>query len=161
MKFSLKKISVICLSIFIIGTVDIASAHHSFAMFDRDTEVVMAGEVVRWAFNSPHVALYIRNAEDGEVWAFEGGAPPGLVTDDPPMNGFTFQPGDPVEMVVCPLRDGRNGGALGIVIKDDIWYTPNDGGCGPNFEAWQDWYPKGYMSKQAALDAGETIPESD
>ncbi len=52
------------------------------------------------------------------------------------MNGFTFQPGDPVELVVCPLRDGRRGGAIGIVIKDDIWYTPNDGGCGPNFDAW-------------------------
>lgn len=159
MKIELQKLFLIVLIAIGFGAVDIASAHHSFAMFERETEVVKKGEVVRWAFNSPHVAIYIRNAEDGEVWAFEGGAPPGLVTDDPPMNGFTFQPGDAVEMVVCPLRDGRNGGAIGIIIKDDIWYTPNDGGCGPNFEAWRDWYPKGYLSKQAALDAGETIPE--
>jgi hypothetical protein len=159
MKIGLQKLFLIVLIAIGFGAVDIASAHHSFAMFERETEVVKKGEVVRWAFNSPHVAIYIRNAEDGEVWAFEGGAPPGLVTDDPPMNGFTFQPGDAVEMVVCPLRDGRNGGAIGIIIKDDIWYTPNDGGCGPNFEAWRDWYPKGYLSKQAALDAGETIPE--
>ncbi|MDC1436458.1 DUF6152 family protein [Gammaproteobacteria bacterium] len=159
MKIKLKKLFVIALTAFSFGSIGIASAHHSFAMFDRDTEVVVSGEVVRWAFNSPHVAIYIRNAEDGEVWAFEGGAPPGLVTDDPPMNGFTFQPGDPVELVVCPLRDGRRGGAIGIVIKDDIWYTPNDGGCGPNFDAWVDWKGKGYMSKQAALDAGETLPE--
>lgn len=159
MKIDLKKMYLITLTVLSFGLVGIASAHHSFAMFDRDTEIVMNGEVVRWAFNSPHVAIYIRNAEDGEVWAFEGGAPPGLVTDDPPMNGFTFQPGDPVELVVCPLRDGRRGGAIGIVIKDDIWYTPNDGGCGPNFDAWVDWKAKGYMSKQAALDAGETLPE--
>lgn len=159
MKITLKKMTAIALTVFSFGAVGIASAHHSFAMFARETEVVKTGEVVRWAFNSPHVAMYIRNAEDGEVWAFEGGAPPGLVTDDPPMNGFTFQPGDAVEMVVCPLRDGRNGGAIGIIIKDDIWYTPNDGGCGPNFDAWKDWYPKGYLSKQAALDAGETMPE--
>ena len=159
MKIGLQKLFLIVLIAIGFGAVDIASAHHSFAMFERETEVVKKGEVVRWAFNSPHVAIYIRNAEDGEVWAFEGGAPPGLVTDDPHMNGFTFQPGDAVEMVVCPLRDGRNGGAIGIIIKDDIWYTPNDGGCGPNFEAWRDWYPKGYLSKQAALDAGETIPE--
>ncbi len=159
MKTGLIKLFVLALTVCSFGAIGVASAHHSFAMFARETEVVKTGEVVRWAFNSPHVAIYIRNAEDGEVWAFEGGAPPGLVTDDPPMNGFTFQPGDAVEMVVCPLRDGRNGGAIGIIIKDDIWYTPNDGGCGPNFEAWQDWYPKGYMSKQAALDAGETLPE--
>jgi hypothetical protein len=159
MKFVFNKCCLIILIAISFGVVDIASAHHSFAMFERETEVVKTGEVVRWAFNSPHVAIYIRNDADGEVWAFEGGAPPGLVTDDPPMNGFTFQPGDAVEMVVCPLRDGRNGGAIGIIIKDDIWYTPNDGGCGPNFDAWRDWYPKGYLSKQAALDAGETIPE--
>ncbi|MFL2840425.1 MAG: DUF6152 family protein [Pseudohongiellaceae bacterium] len=159
MKITMKKMFVIVLITIGFGAVNIASAHHSFAMFDRDSEEVVNGEVVRWAFNSPHVAIYIRNSADGEVWAFEGGAPPGLVTDDPPMNGFTFQPGDSVEMVVCPLRDGRNGGAIGIIMKDDIWYTPNDGGCGPNFEAWQDWYSKGYQSKQAALDAGETLPE--
>lgn len=159
MKISLKKAFVLAITALSFGAIDLASAHHSFAMFDRDTEVVVTGDVVRWAFNSPHVAIYIRNNADGEIWAFEGGAPPGLVTDDPPMNGFTFQPGDAVEMVVCPLRDGRSGGAIGIIIKDDIWYTPNDGGCGPNFDAWRDWYPKGYLSKQAALDAGEVIPE--
>jgi len=159
MKDLLNKIFMPVLLLSGLGFAGAALAHHSFAMFDRDTEVVKKGEVVRWAFNSPHVAIYIRNDADGEVWAFEGGAPPGLVTDDPPMTGFTFQPGDQVEMVVCPLRDGRNGGAIGIIIKDDIWYTPNDGGCGPNFDAWRDWYPKGYLSKQAALDAGEIIPE--
>tara|TARA_R110000772_G_scaffold180412_1_gene291696 strand:- start:2020 stop:2535 length:516 start_codon:yes stop_codon:yes gene_type:complete len=148
----------IILAVLGLGAAGVVSAHHSFAMFDRDTEVVMEGEVVRWAFNSPHVALYIRNNE-GDIWAFEGGAPPGLVTDTPPMDGFTFQPGHQVKLVVCPLRDGRHGGAVGIVIKDDVWYTPNDGGCGPNFDAWQDWMAKGYMSKQAALDAGETLPE--
>ena len=45
-------------------------AHHSFAMFDRTREEVVAGEVVRWAFNSPHTLLYIRDAE-GTVWSFE------------------------------------------------------------------------------------------
>lgn len=159
MKITLKKMFVVALTAFSFGAIGIASAHHSFAMFDSDTEVVKTGEVVRWAFNSPHVALYIRNDVDGEVWAFEGSAPPNLVTDDPPMNGFTFQPGDAVEMVVCPLRDGRNGGAIGFIIKDDIWYTPNDGGCRLNVESWRDWYPKGYQSKQAALDAGESIAE--
>jgi len=158
MIISLKKMFVIALTACSFGAISVASAHHSFAMFARETEVVTSGEVVRWAFNSPHVAIYIR-ADDGEIWAFEGGAPPGLVTDDPPMTGFTFQPGDAIKLVVCPLRDGRNGGAIGIIIKDDVWYTPNDGGCGPDFDAWQDWMAKGYMSKQEALDAGETLPE--
>jgi len=158
MKISIKKLSVIVLSVLAFGAVDFATAHHSFAMFDRAREEVTGGEVVRWAFNSPHVALYIRD-DAGEIFAYEGAAPASLVTRDEPMNGFTFQPGDSVELVVCPLHDGRNGGALGIIIKDDIWYRPNDGGCGPNQEAWLDWKPKGYMSKQEALDAGEEMPE--
>ena len=29
-------------------------AHHSFVQFDQSTELIMSGEVVRWAFNAPH-----------------------------------------------------------------------------------------------------------
>ncbi len=158
MKISIKKLSVVVLAVLAFGAVDFASAHHSFAMFDRAREEVTGGEVVRWAFNSPHVALYIID-EAGEIFAYEGAAPASLVTRSEPMNGFTFQPGDSVNLVVCPLHDGRNGGALGIIIKDDLWYMPNDGGCGPNLEAWQDWMVKGYMSKQEAIDAGEEIED--
>ncbi len=157
MKKSFKKISTIGLAILGYGLVDAASAHHSFAMFDRAKEEVISGEVVRWAFNSPHVALYIRD-EGGTVFAFEGAAPPRMIESTPPMTGFTFQPGDEVTIIQCPLRDGRNGGAVGLVIKDGIWYDPSDGGCGASMEAWQDWYPKGYTSKQEAMDAGEEMP---
>ena len=158
MKLSIKTMSALILLALTIGAVEVASAHHSFAMFDRATERVMSGEVLRWAFNSPHTAIYIRTDND-EVWAFEGSAPASLVTRSPAMNGFTFQPGDELTVVVCPLRDGRTGGAIGIVIKDGEWYSPNDGGCGPNVEAWRDWMAKGYMSKQEAMDAGEVLPE--
>jgi len=158
MEISLKKLSAVTLAVLIFCVIDLASAHHSFAMFDRAREEVTGGEVVRWAFNSPHVALYIRD-DAGVIFAYEGAAPASLVTRDEPMNGFTFQPGDSVDLVVCPLSDGRNGGALGIIIKDDVWYMPNDGGCGPNQESWQDWMGKGYMSKQEAIDAGEEIED--
>lgn len=157
MKSSLKKISLFTFSLLSLVVATYSSAHHSFAMFDRETEEVISGEVVRWAFNSPHVALYIRD-EAGEVFAFEGAAPPRMIESTPSMTGFTFQPGDQVTVVQCPLRDGRNGGAVGLVLKDGVWYDPSDGGCGADREAWQDWYAKGYMSKQEALDAGEMAP---
>ena len=41
-------------------TATVASAHHSFAMFDRSVEKVVTGTVVRWAFNNPHSWLYVR-----------------------------------------------------------------------------------------------------
>ena len=60
-----------------------AEAHHSFAMFDRDQEIVKTGTVVRWAFNNPHSWLYlnVKNADGTEtLWSFEGSAPTGLIT---------------------------------------------------------------------------------
>ena len=151
MKNSLKTLCALTLAVLTFGAANVASAHHSFAMFDRSKEEVLSGEVVRWAFNSPHVALYIRD-EAGAIFAFEGAAPPRMIEASPSMTGFTFQPGDQVTVVKCPLRDGRNGGAVGLVLKDNIWYDPSDGGCGADRGAWQDWYAKGYTSKQEAMD---------
>jgi hypothetical protein len=138
------------LSLFMIFvTTDVALAHHSFAMFDRDKEEVLEGTVVRWAFNSPHIALYIET-EDGTLYGLEGAAPASLITRSPAMNGFTFQPGEHVVVVQCPLRDGRAGGAIGIIITDDdTHYRPNDGGCGAS-QQWNEWLAAGYMSKAEA-----------
>ena len=141
------------LAIPLLATANISGAHHSFAMFDRDQEQVMSGTVARWAFNSPHVAIYITNDADGEIWAFEGAAPAALVSRN--MTGFTFQPGDHITVVVCPLRDGRNGGAIGYIVKDgdeanfEAWFRPNDGGCGPSAD-WGEWFQAGYRSKAEA-----------
>lgn len=155
MKFNLKILAVTAFAVMTFGVVDLALAHHSFAMFDRSKEHVYNGEVVRWAFNSPHTALYIRT-EDGSLWAFEGSAPARMFDREPLITGFTFQPGDRLTVVGCPLRDGRTGGAVGLVIKDEVWYNPQDGGCNANEENWRNWLPKGYMSKEAALAAGES-----
>jgi hypothetical protein len=146
-----------------VGTAYQAVAHHSFAMFDRTQELVMQGTVVRWAFNSPHVAIYIEN-EDGELWAFEGAAPARVVSLG--ITGFTFTPGDPVTVVVCPLKDGRHGGAIGYVIKAgdegnfESWYRPNDGGCGPS-GSWGDWIAAGYHSRAEAEEALGVEPDNN
>lgn len=136
-------------TLFICSLADMVSAHHSFAMFDRSREEVIEGTVVRWAFNSPHVALYIET-EDGTLYSLEGAAPPALITRPPTMNGFTFQPGHHVRVVYCPLHDGRPGGALGYIISDDdTYYRPNDGGCGPS-DMWEEWIAAGYTSRAEA-----------
>lgn len=127
-------------------------AHHSFSMFDASKEEVVVGDVVRWAFNSPHTVLYLRDAQ-GTTWGFEGAAPPALVSRNPKIDGFTFKPGDRVTMIHCPLGDGRKGGAIGLVVtKDDTWYNPADGGCraGASQANWRKWLEAGYMSKAQA-----------
>lgn len=125
-------------------------AHHSFSMFDPGREEIVAGEVVRWAFNSPHTILYLRDAK-GTVWGFEGAAPPAVVARTPKVDGFTFKPGDKVTMIHCPLRDGRSGGAIGLVVTPDgKWYRPADGGCNAAEANWRKWLDAGYTSRAQA-----------
>lgn len=137
---------VLCL---LTATASTALAHHSFAMFNRAEEVLLSGKVVRWAFNSPHIALYMET-EDGTLYSFEGAAPPSLLSRSPSMNGFTFQPGQAVQVVYCPLHDGRPGGAVGYIIDaDGVFYSPNDGGCGPSPD-WKEWVGMGYTTRAEA-----------
>jgi len=135
-----------------------ALAHHSFSMFNPDVEIVLKGKVARWAFTSPHTFMIIED-EAGTVWAFEGSAPPGLLTRTPSMKGDTFKPGEEITVIMCPLRDGRNGGAAGVFIAaDGTVYNPSDAGCRANqrIKEWPVWVEKGYMSLEEAK-AGEGI----
>ncbi len=46
------------------------------------------------------------------------------------VNGKSYVKGEKVRIVMHPLRDGRNAGALCFVIKQDGTFTrPNDGIC--------------------------------
>jgi hypothetical protein len=61
-------------------------------------------------------------------------------------------------MIHCPLGDGRNGGAIGLVVtKDGTWYNPADGGCraSANEQNWRKWLEAGYTSKSQAEAAAK------
>ncbi len=143
------------------ATIYTAQAHHSFAMFDRDTQIVKSGTVQRWSFNNPHSWLYVNvKNEDGTstLWSFEGSAPTGLIQRG--ITGDTFKPGDTVEFMFCPLRDGRPGGAIGWAKLDEKYMNPADGGCNggeENQKKWQAWLEKGYHSSKDAEAAGEQL----
>ena len=132
-----------------------AYAHHSFSMFNPQIENVIQGKVVRWAFTAPHTFMMIEDAE-GTVWAFEGAAPPNLLKRTPQMKGDTFNVGDEITVISCPLRDGRNGGAAGLFITPDgTAYNPSDAGCRANqrMTEWPAWVAKGYKSLEEAKAA--------
>lgn len=128
-------------------------AHHSFSMFQRDTQMVVTGTVERWAFNNPHAWLYIKapDKSGAEVtWGFEGGAPPQLVRSG--ITGRSFEPGDTVTIMFSPLVDGRPGGALCWVKTGDEYLRPADGGCGArepdSVERWERWMEMGITSNK-------------
>jgi hypothetical protein len=153
--FNLLPVALVAALVAELVTVTVAEAHHSFAMFDRDTQIVKTGKVVRWTFNNPHSWLYVNvTGEDGKdvLWSFEGSAPTGLIQRG--ITGATFEPGDTVQFMYCPLRDGRPGGAIGWAKLDDGKYiNPADGGCNggeENQKKWQGWLEKGYTSNKEA-----------
>jgi len=136
-------------------TVSAVDAHHSFTQFDRETEMVKTGTVVRWAFNNPHSWLYMNIAnEDGTetLWSFEASGPVSLISRG--ITGSTFEPGDTVKFMYCPMRDGRAGGHLGWAeLADGSFVNPSDGGCNGNDEniaRWKGWLEQGFMSNKEA-----------
>jgi Family of unknown function (DUF6152) len=106
------------------------AAHHSFAMFDFSKTMTMKGTVTEFRWTNPHVALLVQlDAQPGaapEVWSMELTSPGNLT-----RGGWTrhsFKPGDRIELVFNPLRDGKHGGAFdratildtGQVISSDL-----------------------------------------
>lgn len=90
-----------------------ASAHHSFAMFDSEQVKTLRGKVAEFRWTNPHVALFVQleGTTDREgLWAVELTSPGNLK-----RLGWTrsiMKRGDPVEVEINPLRDGRHGGGF-------------------------------------------------
>ncbi len=70
------------------------------------------------------------------------------------ITGSTFEPGDALPLMYCPLSDGRAGGALGWVkIADNSFVIPSDGGCRTDeatVTRWKGWLEQGYQSNKEA-----------
>jgi hypothetical protein len=99
----------------------VASAHHSFAMFDTRSAKTVQGTVRAFEFSYPHSWLWI-DVPDGkggvEPWGFESASP----TELNRVAGWTratVKKGDKVSVTYCPLRDGRHGGAFVNVLLPD------------------------------------------
>jgi hypothetical protein len=91
-----------------------ASAHHSFAAFDRNATVVLAGTVKEFQFANPHIwiQLIVRDerARKDVEWSLEGPSPNGLRPAG--WKPSTLKPGDKARITINPLKDGSPGGAI-------------------------------------------------
>jgi hypothetical protein len=103
-----------------------ALAHHSFAMFDRDKEVVLTGTVHEFQWTNPHAFIEVDVPGDKgavERWSVEMNSPNNLTRQG--WKSSMLKTGDKVSVTLNPLRDGKKGGlfvaitlADGKVIKD-------------------------------------------
>ena len=90
-----------------------ASAHHSFAMFDREKSVTMTGIVKEFEWTNPHVWIHVMvgDASGKPVeWSFEMQA---IATNAAlGWRADSVKPGDKVSVDFHPLKDGSRGGQL-------------------------------------------------
>ena len=97
-----------------------AHAHHSSAMFDKETVREVTATVREFQWTNPHVWIQVMiENEDGEPeeWSIEGGGPNSLFRRGWRPN--SFKPGDVIEIKFNPMRDGSAaGGFVGAKLAD-------------------------------------------
>ncbi len=91
----------------------VSAAHHSFASFDTDTELVISGEILRFDWTNPHTRAALRVVDGGGnavVWELEGMSPDYLGRRG--WTRTTLRPGDTVTITIYPLKSGEPGGTF-------------------------------------------------
>ncbi len=101
----MKRVPSACLLAALLWTAAVASAHHSFAVFDTTKQVKLVGVVKEFRWANPHcfLGLSVRN-EKGELhdWAVEMTSPNYLVKAG--WKSTTLKPGEEVTISINPLR---------------------------------------------------------
>jgi hypothetical protein len=98
----------------------VAFAHHSFAMFDRDKEVVLTGVVHEFQWTNPHafIEFDIANGKgEPERWSVEMNSPNNLTRQG--WKSTYLKGGDKVTVTLNPLRDGKHGGLFVAIVLAD------------------------------------------
>lgn len=88
------------------------AAHHSFSAFDEGTETKLDGVVVEFQWKNPHTWLWLDvTNEDGSVtrWGVEGSSP-NILSRRGGWDSKAFQPGDQVQLIINPMKNGEPGG---------------------------------------------------
>lgn len=93
-----------------------AFAHHSFAMFDMQKEIVYSGTVLEWRWENPHCHIILEVAPGAldpstvGTWDIEGQAVNIMARQG--WNRNTFHPGDKVTLMAHPMKDGSKGASI-------------------------------------------------
>jgi hypothetical protein len=104
----------------LLGTMATATAHHSFAIFDRAKQVTLEGTVNKFEFTNPHSWIYMSVATEGsqpQEWAVEALSPNVLSRNGWKRN--TLRAGDKIKVLINPARDGSKLGNLILVTLPD------------------------------------------
>jgi hypothetical protein len=121
-KLTLKMISRL-LAAFALSTIfaGATSAHHSFAVYDFDTETAFEGTVETINFKNPHIAMtlsYVDDDGETKIANFVEGAPANMLI----RSGFIpawLDPGSKITAIGSPRHDNPEAMFLKAVILED------------------------------------------
>lgn len=107
-----RTLQITCLAAGLVGlAAGPATAHHSFAAFDMESEMTVTGTVKQVEWTNPHTWIWIdvENAEGGvDTFGFEGMSPNYLARRG--WKRTTLTPGDTITVTFRPLKNGERGG---------------------------------------------------
>ena len=95
-------------------------AHHSLAPYIRTKADAVIGTVKEFAWTNPHTKLVVLVRDEGGTlveWSFEGVSTSLLATAR--FKKDTMVPGDTIQVVYNPRRDGTPGGMFFAVMLSD------------------------------------------
>lgn len=97
-----------------------ASAHHSFAIFDRSQRVTLVGTVKSVVWTNPHARIDLDvepSSGEAVTWVISALSP--NILERHGWKKSTLKVGDRVSVMVNPLRNGKPGGNLISVTLPD------------------------------------------
>lgn len=102
--------SVMALLLVILGYLVVSQpvfTHHSNAVVDKDKLYTVTGDVTRFAFVNPHVAIYWKGQnQKGEIIEWYASAAPPVTYTRLGWNNKMFKAGEKVMIQGHPMRDG-------------------------------------------------------
>jgi len=111
--FRTKAHCAVVLAAAIFGSASMASAHHSFTMFDMSKKVTLTGTVTSFEWTNPHSYIEIDAPDEKGVmkhWSIELGSPSILMQSG--WKFSTLKTGEKLTIIINPLKSGQNGGFL-------------------------------------------------
>jgi len=98
----------------------LAAAHHSFAIYDMETEIEFVGVVDTVKFRNPHMSMTLRETKDGEerIIDFVEGAPANMLVRMG-LDPKSLEPGQRLTAIGSPRRDDPDAFFLKAVILED------------------------------------------
>jgi hypothetical protein len=115
-----------------LGLAEVGQAHHSFAPFADDRQIVLEGTVTSFQWTNPHIYIELDVADaGGEVqnWLIECANT--TILNRVGWKWNMIKEGDEVTLIVAPLRNGEPAALLKRVRLADGSEYDNGGPAGP------------------------------